>query len=202
MAQNIAVTTTLGLMMARIRDTVGAVSEQDSGLLEADLIDVVHNAILGVRAALGPALEDFYKIPTTAISLTGTTPNFSASIATIDIASMEKRALFSSTLGGEIPIYDAQEFNQIRSLYTATQMGNSAVATIAQASGTYASQPTASTITIRVYSGYASAATDLEFTIIRSPRRVTTGTDTLDIPDAYADSVHDKAVELLKMRGK
>ena len=202
MAQNLAVTTTLNLMKARVRDAVGAVSEQDSLILEADLTDVIHAAVLAVCKELGDALDEFYKIPTTSISLTGTTPNFSASITTIDIGTMRKRTLYSSTLGGEIPIYDSQEFNQIKTLYSSTEMGNNAIATLAQASGTYASQPTASTLTLRVYSGYASAATDLELTIIRSPRYVTTGTDTLDIPEAYMDIIEAKAVELLKSRGK
>lgn len=202
MAQNLAVTTTLYLMVARVREAIGAVSEQASGIINADIIDVIHNAVLLTRKSLGVVLDDFYKLPVTAISLSGTMPNYSASIATMDIAQMDSRTLYSSTLGGQIPIYSADEFDQIKTLYDSSEIGDNAIATIAQASGTLASLPTASAVTIRVYSGYASAATDLQLTVIRSPRYVTVGTDTLDIPDMYADLVEGKAIEILKSRSK
>lgn len=189
-------------MVARVREAIGAVSEQASGIINADIIDVIHNAVLLTRKSLGVVLDDFYKLPVTAISLSGTMPNYSASIATMDIAQMDSRTLYSSTLGGQIPIYSADEFDQIKTLYDSSEIGDNAIATIAQASGTLASLPTASAVTIRVYSGYASAATDLQLTVIRSPRYVTVGTDTLDIPDMYADLVEGKAIEILKSRSK
>lgn len=194
MAQNIATRTTLLMLKARVIQRSGSLGEN---VVDIDLTILLNKAIIEVRERLGEAIDDFYKIPVTAISLTGTVPNYSASITTIDIASMRKRSLYSSTLGGEIPIYDPQEFNQIKTLYTQTAMGNNAVATLAQASGTYAAQPSTSTLTIRVYSGYASAATDLEFTIIRSPRYVSTNSDTIDIPEEYVPEVENRAVEII-----
>lgn len=202
MAQNLAVTTTLNLMIARVRDALGAASEQASELLTADITDVVHNAIILTRKSLGVALDEFYTLPVTSISLSGTMPNYTASVAAMDISQMESRTLYSSTLGGQVPIYSADEFDQIKTLYDSTEIGDNAIANIAQASGTLASLPTVSAMTIRVYSGYASAATDLQLTVMRSPRYVTTGTDTLDIPDMYVDLVEGKAIEILKSRGK
>lgn len=202
MAVNLSISTTLSLALARVRDEVGAVSVQDSMLLEPDLIDVVHNAVLTVRKKYGQMLDALYSVVYTTITPAGTTPNYSADISAAEISSVESVSVYSATLGGKVPILSNLEFDHMRTLYSAAEVGNLGVAAVSLEGSTYGAMAGRSKVRVRIWSNYGSAPTDVEVTMMRSPRYVTTAADTLDIPDQYVDEVIFAAVAILKARGK
>jgi len=198
MAQFLASLTTLGNLKAQIRGQLGAVSEQESGILTIEMTDIIHQAITNLRTVLGSIINDFYRTKGT-ISPTGTTPNYSASIAALEISDIHDLALFNSTFG-EIPIFSLKKYNAYRSLYSSTDVGTTkAFAAVANTETALATQ---SVLTLYVYSGAATATplASTEFSYTRVPKKVTVDANTIDLPEVYVPLVRDIATIYVQKR--
>ncbi len=198
MAQFLATTTTLGNMKAQVRGQLGAVSEQESGIISIEMNDIIHQAITNLRTILGSILNGFYRTKG-AVTPTGTTPNYSISVAATEIADIHDVALYNPTFG-EIPIFNLKKFNAYRTLYSSTDIGTTkAFATIANSETALATQ---SVLTLNIFSGAATstplAATEFSYT--RYPKKVTSDINTLDIPETYIPLVRDIATVYVEKR--
>ena len=198
MASFLATTTTLANMKAQVRGQLGAVSEQESGILSIEMNDIIHQAITNLRAILGKLVADFYRTKGS-ISPTGTTPDFSITVAAKEIADVNDVALYNATLK-EIPIVSAKKFNALRTLYSASEIGTThGFATIANTETALATQ---SVLTLYIYSNVASQTTlaSTEFYYSRFPKKVTTDADTLDLPEIYIPIARDIATVYVEKR--
>lgn len=177
MVQNIAVTTTLKDFKANVRMLAKALSEQESKLLNKQLVDMVHYGIVFVRTLVGKFIDDHYRVLNTGLVVSGgAKPNYTVSITALDITDVNKVTLYSSGLG-PIPVYSHDVFNSIRELYSAADMGiDRAVATI------YLNSLTPAVLTLALYTNSTSAPT-IEMVYIRNPIKVTAGADTVDLPE-------------------
>lgn len=196
MAVNLAVTT-LGTMMANVRAQSKTLSSQESNVLDIQLADLIHDAILWVKGVYGKLLDDFYRTRYTALIFTGTTPNFTVdvSVASVFGSDISRLKIYDATLG-EIPIVSNAEFNGIRANYTGAQIGTTkGVATVAAAGGTIASKTANPPMTILLYSNAASAPQTPELWVVRNPIKVvfSAPTDTLDAPEHVIPLIQDAA---------
>lgn len=194
MSQNLGVTT-LGTMMANVRGQAKSLSSQETNLLDIQLADLVHDAILWVRGVYGKLIDDWYRTRYTALTFSGSTPNFTVDISSLSMSDINRLRIYDATLG-EIPILSNAEFNGIRTNYTATQIGaTKGVATVVAAGGTMGSKSANPPISILLYSNAAAAPSTPELFITRTPIKVlySAPTDTLDIPEIAIPLVQNAA---------
>ena len=199
MAQRIAAITTLALFKANVRLLSGTLSQQESGLIELQLNDIVHFAVTNVRVLAGKFIDGFYTVLDEGLTFAGnpSIPDYSATLAGSDIADINKMTLFSETLG-EIPLVARTQFNAVRALYPPTDIG--ATAGIASVSITTASPPV---LNVDLYSNSAAAPTDVDLTFVRNPSKVVLDIDTMDLPESLIPIAIDFAVaNSLKKIGK
>lgn len=198
MSQFLATTTTLQSFKAQVRGQLQAQSLQETGVFDPEMNDIVHQSVSTVRAVMGTVLDAFYRTKTT-LSPTGTTPNFSISIATNEIADIRDIALYNSTLK-EIPIMPLRKFNNIRALYSASEIGTTNG--IAAVANTATGLTTQSVLTVYIYSNVANQSTlaSTEFSYSRYPKKVTVEADTLDLPEIYIPLARDICTLLLAKR--
>jgi hypothetical protein len=187
MAQNLSTSNyTLAAFKAFVRAQTGAMSQQESGLLELQLNDIVHNAIVFVRSILGRAIDGFYNTEQVLGSITFSSGWGSITIATYSIADINKIRIFDPTLK-EIPVLSYTKFNALRSVYSSSDISSThAIATVAASSGT----PNVLKIEFFSASGTITTAT---LYYPRNPVKVTTDTDTLDLPDHLIPIAQDVA---------
>lgn len=189
MAQNLAVTTTLATVKANIRSKTGSISTQDSLLIEPQLNDIVHFAIQFVRTLGGKFVDAYYMQKKLDLTFAGTTPDFTASITALNIADANAVRLYHATLK-EIPVVTNQMFNALRTVYAATDIGTTrGFATVSLTSATPA------VLTVYLFSNIASFPTNVEISFPRNPVKVTTETDTVDIPEQFIPFVVDTAAK-------
>lgn len=202
MAQFLATTTTLKNFKAQIRSQLGAVSQQESGIIDLEMNDIIHQAITSLRTTLGNIIKDFYITKGTIVSssdMSGSVPNYTVNIATREIADIHDINLFHSTFG-EIPVLPRAKFLLIKSTYSASDIGTTkAIATIANTETALATQ---SVLTIYVYSNASatSAFNNTEFWYPRYPKKVVADTDTLDLPELYVPLARDIATIYMEKR--
>jgi hypothetical protein len=181
MSQNLATANyTLSSFKANVRSASGTLSQQESGIIDLQLIDLIHNSVLMVRAMMGKMINNFY-VTRQALSMTISSGAGSVDISTYSIADINGISLFDSsatTLLKEIPIVSNAQFNAIKTLYPVASMSlTSAVATI-KSSGT----PYANKIYLHGNSALADTET-LHMFYPRNPVKVTADADTIDLPD-------------------
>lgn len=201
MAQFLATTTTLANMTVQVRGQLGVVSEQESGIISLEMNDIIHQAITNLRTILGSIVKDFYITKGTILTagVSGTTPNFTVDISAKEIADVHDLALYHTTFG-EIPILPLKKYNAYRTLYTASDVGTTkAFAAVANTETALATQ---SVLTMNIYSNAAatSAFNNTEFSYPRFPKKVTTGTNTLDFPEIYMPLLRDVATVYMEKR--
>lgn len=188
MAQFLATLTTLANFKAQVRGQLGAVSDQESGILNIEMNDLVHQSITSVRTLLGKLLNDFYRTRNTSLTVAGSNPNYTADISALEIFDVNDMSLYTSGLG-EIPIVSGKKFNAYRSLYTAAEIGTGdGIATVANTTTAAATQ---SVLTIYIYSNAAAAPTPAELVYSRYPKKVTTDANTLDLPETFIPLARD-----------
>lgn len=187
MAQNLSVTWTLSAVKANIRDKTRTLSTQEFLVLEPQLNDIVHFAIQTTRAIVGKFLDPFYTEKKTDFAFTGTMPNYTGSIAAQLVSDVLAIRLYQATLK-EIPIVSNVQFNALRTVYSATDIGATrGFATV------YLTAATPSVLTIALFSNIAAAPTAVELSYPRNPIKVITDADTIDIPDQYVPTVINAA---------
>jgi hypothetical protein len=189
MAQYLATTTTLQSFKAQVRGQLQAQSLQETGVFDPEMNDLVHQAVSSVRAVMGTLLDAFYRT-SASVSPTGTTPNFSISIAANEIADVRSIALYNGTLK-QIPIMSRRKYDAIRSLYSAAEIGTTnGIATI---TNTATAANTQSVLMLYVYSNVASSSTlaNTEMSYSRYPKKVTVESDTLDLPESFVPFARD-----------
>ena len=139
MSQNLATTTTLAAIKAQILGQLGAISAQETGILNLEMNDLVHQAIMSIRSAAGKLRDDFYST-NDSITFAGTTPDFSVSVATKAIANLRAVTLYHAALG-EIPIVNVARYNAWRTRYRTSMGATDAFAKISSAIGVSDSSP-------------------------------------------------------------
>lgn len=189
MSQNLATSNyTLSQMMANVRMASGVLSQQDSGIIDLQLIDLIHNSVLMIRAMMGRLVDGFY-VTRQALTMTISSGTGTADISTYSIADINGISLFdssSTTLMKEIPIVSSAEFNAHRTLYAqATMPATAAVATIKSSGSPFANK-------IYLYGNSSLADTEtLHMFYPRNPVKVTTLADTIDLPDLLVPIAQD-----------
>jgi hypothetical protein len=187
MATNLS-QTTLSTFLANMRSQSGALSVQESQVIDPQLIDIAHNAITFVRNVVGKFVDGFYETTVTLASITvtsnvGTADLTAAATAAIGtISDINGITLFDPTLH-EIAILSKARFNGLRSIYTGAQIGTTgAVGMISQVSAK---------TTLTLYTGATGPLTTIQMTYARNPIKVTATTDTIDIIDSLVPLAQD-----------
>jgi len=176
---------------SQVRAQTSTLSAQESGMIETQLNDLVHESLLSVRGALDILVDDEYRIVgsdttvpgTFSTSSSGYSSNVSDPIASGTIYDMNtsKMSLFGVTqYTGEIPIFTKKKFDALRSVYGT----NTDIATTKGFATVYST--TTGTVIIAVYGNpTANTAPTFNFVYLRQPTRETTDTNTLDLPDRW-----------------
>lgn len=190
MAQYLAGVTTLLRMKAMVRGQLGAISDQESGVLDLEVADFIHQAILSVRTILGGLIDHFYETQETLGSITITAGEGSVTVATSQIANVDKVKFVDPTVKSII-LKKVDEYNSIKRLYTAAEIGatNGVAALIATTSGTPPSL--VPTLKVFIYTGATGPLVTVLMIYPRYPTKVIVDADTLDIPEVYTPLVRD-----------
>lgn len=160
-------------------------SEQESGIIDNEMNNLVHTAIQNTRSVLGKLVDNFYMTRKTDLAFSGTTPDFTASVAAVGIADVNAISLYHATLK-EIPLVTPRRFDAIRTLYAASDIGTTkGVATIAS------TDATPNVLTIYLYSNIAAAPSSVTLSYPRNPKKITVDSDTLDIPENFIPIARD-----------
>jgi hypothetical protein len=188
MAQNLSTSTyTLALFKAGVRAQSDSLSQQESQLIDLELVDIIHNSAMMVRTLLGRVLDPFYMSEQTLGTITFTAGFATITIATYSIADINGLTLYDPTLK-EVPILPYMQFNALRSLYTATQIGTTdAIATVEVEAGT------PNVLSLAFWSGVSSPITTMTIQYPRNPVKVSTDADTIDLPDYLIPIAQDMA---------
>lgn len=185
MAQNLATASyTLASFKANVRNQSGTMSQQESGIIETQMNDIVHNAILLVRSLMGRMVDGFYITNTTLGSITITSGYGTITIATYSIADVNGISLYDATLK-EIPVLPVSKFNAIRTLYSLTT--TQAIASVFSTSGT------PNILSIAIATGAVGPLTTVQINYPRNPVKVSADADTIDIPDYLVPIAQDIA---------
>jgi hypothetical protein len=190
LSQNLATTVyTLKFVKANIKSKLGNLSNQKLDIFEKQINNLLHGEILKLRALMGKSLDAFYMTKTTLGTITLTSGFGSTSITAQSIADVNRITLYDPTLK-QIPIYDTETFNSIRSTKTTTEMGTTeAIATVLSISAVANTAPYV--LSMGFYTGASSSLTTVEMYYPRNPIQVTTDIDTLDVPDNYIPIVEN-----------
>jgi len=193
MAQNLGTSTyTLASFKANVKNLSNALSTQETGIIDNQINDIIHNSVLFMRSLLGRSLDGFYNTTATLGTLSMTAGYGSVTIASYSIADINRMSLYDPTLK-EIPIVSNTQFNSFRTIYTGGSGGTigatGAVATIFNSAGT------PNVLKLGLFTGSASSSiTTVELTYPRNPVKVTTDADSLDLPDHLVPITQDVAV--------
>lgn len=192
MVQNLATSVyTLGSFKANVRRASSTLSQQESGLIELQLNDIIHGSVMLVRALMGKLIDKFY-ITRQSLSMTIASGAGNVDISSYSIADMTKISLFDSsatTLMKEIPVLSNADFNALRTLYSTTDMlAGTAIATI-KSTGT---GPFVNKLYIHTKSDTADTET-LHMFYPRNPIKVVTDIDSIDLPDFLIPIAQDIA---------
>lgn len=200
MAINIGATTTWQTLMTRIRRAAGVVSEQESGLIDVQLRDLIYRALLDVRNEAAGALDNFYIRPDavtlSAISSGVSTGSIAATstlfnIATLDFSKVNLTMTITSVFVS-VPILNHILYNQYKKSYTAAQIGTtSAIATIYLAAGT------PNVLTIEAYTGASGTPATPKLWYPKNPAVWAADADTVDMPDNFLTFVDDRVVKMI-----
>jgi hypothetical protein len=183
---------TLLKVKSEVRAQTSTISQQESGVIELQLNDLVHHALTNVRSALDRLVDDFYRVE---ISVTPGTPSSGLYTCTVlsagTVWDLNKVSLWEGTLK-EIPIYPRRQFDGLRSIYTSTDFGTTkGIATIFTLA--------AGTIQILVFS-QAASLTGLNLIALRPPTKETTDANTVDLPDRWVPLAIDHCTMLVFRR--
>jgi hypothetical protein len=197
---------TLGRAMAQVRAQTSSLSQQETGILDGQLIDFIHQSLLSVRSALDVLVDSEYKIVgaggTFSTSSSGYADNsaFPVLQGVIWDLNPSKLSLMGVTqFVGEIPIFTKKKFDALRSVL---RTYNTDFATTKGIATVYST--TTGTVVIAIYGNpTATTAPTFLFTYMRQPTRETTLTNTIDIPDRWVPLVIDHCTaQIFKRAGK
>ncbi len=178
---------TLARAKAHIRQQTNTLSEQESQIIDTQIIDLIHQSVLSVRTLLDRIVEDFYKATQTitfgaassglcdGTALSGTSRPYD----------LKKVSLYDTTYK-EIPIYSKRMFDAMRTVISTTNLG-----TTGAIAGIYSTST--GTVKIDAYVGNAAPAA-ATLTYIRPVSKQTDSSYTLDIPDRWMPSVLDHCI--------
>jgi len=168
-------------------------SAQESLLFPTKTTDLIHEAILIVRAMAGKVLNGFYTREATLTSWTPSSGLAVMALTSYNIADVGSVELFDATTLGRIPIIPISEFNKIRNYYAYTELPqNSAVAGIE-----YAAISSANSLVLKIYVNSSSANTTTGIVYLGVPNKQSTDASVVDIPDEFIPSVIDVAQKLI-----
>jgi hypothetical protein len=168
----IATVTTLAQMMAEIRERTNTVSQEESELYDVPLVNLCHDAILLVKSKQDPKqMARFY-----ATDVTVTESSNLVDISTLDIASADpKDLMYLDTANGVALMITAAAFQNLKVIYSATDMAYMFIAYIAS-QGT-----TDPKFQIKTFRGSALVSPGtLSLVYLRNPAKQTTKTGKLD----------------------
>lgn len=186
--------------MTRIRRAAGVVSEQDSGLIDVQLRDLIARELLPVRNQFKDDLDPFYIRPDavtfSAISSGVSTGSIAATATLFNISTLDRsKILLTMTItsvGVSIPILNHILYNQYKKSYTPTQLGTTgAIATIYLAAGT------PNVLTIEVYTGASGTPATPKLWYPKNPAVWAADADTVDMPDNFLTFVEDGVVKTI-----
>lgn len=192
--KNLAQYTTLGSMAeAQVRSQTGTLDDDQTRVYDKQITDIVHNAILFVRAIAGKLLTTAY---TSTITLTGldtltqTEKEQRYQIHDIDCYDWNDVSLWSVSNNMKIPLESGKQWDSIFTHKTDEQLAKMIFGKmVAEVVGSNTQ------LVIRTYSGdELVAGGNVRLTFPRNPRKVTTNTDLLDIPEIYMPIVKAQAV--------
>jgi hypothetical protein len=177
-------------MKAMVRGQLGALSDQESGILDVEATDFIHQGIIAVRTLLGSLIDPFYETEETLGSILITSGEGSISVAASQIFNINKVKLTDPTIK-KIVVKRVDEYNAIKGLYTPAEIGttNAVAALIATVTGT--APALVPTLKIFIYTGASGTLTTVKIHYPRYPTKVTVDADTLDIPEPYSQLVRD-----------
>lgn len=192
----LATTTDLKTFRAMVRLKTGTVTIQESQLLDTSLDDIIHAAVVDVRTRLAQKLDEKYM--TEAKSADGDIAEASnlIDVSTLGIADAGKITLYDST-NGPIPIKTPTEFDNIKTLYSATSLASAMFARLVNV------KATDNKLQIETYRGTSVATPGaLVLTYPRVPVKAAAATTKIDLPEDMIPLAEDVAVimvsELLK----
>ena len=186
MATNLSATA-LSVFMQNMRSQAGAISVQESQLIDPQLIDIAHNAVTFVRNVVGKFVDDLYKTKVT-LSVTissnlGTcdlTSYCTAAVGTI--ADPSRMSLFDPVLK-EVAIMTSERFNGFRTVYSSGVLTiTGAIATVVQVSAK---------TSLMIYTGAANGSLSPDLFYYRNPIKVIAAADTIDLPDHLVPMAQD-----------
>jgi len=187
MAVNISNDWTLQRVVQNVRSQSATISAQKKLVIDPQVIDLIHASIVDVRRAYDKLVDKPYEM-NSAVTFTGSTPNFTSDLGTLKTTngfySLERVSLYDGTLG-KIPVVPRDIFDALRGLYASADVGSTAAFGTIYSSGIGAP-------TCAVYSGAAAIST-ATLTWIRNVIKVTAKADTVDLPDALVPLAIDVA---------
>lgn len=109
---------TLARFKQEVRAQTSTLSQQESGLIDNQLNELVYHALMNVRSALDKLVDDQYRVQT-ALTVGSITAGFATATALVagTVYDFMKVSLFNSTFK-EIPLYPRRQFDAYRRLYT------------------------------------------------------------------------------------
>lgn len=185
--KTIGTVTTLASIKANAVLQAGAISQQESEILDFQLNDIIHRAIVFVRSMFGRLLDSFYQTSATVTEVAG-----KIDISTLDLADVNRFALYDS-VSKKIPIVSNEIFYEIQTLYSPSDLAQAIFGRVANIMDTdnkleietfRGSQKSASV------SGYSGVVT---LTYPRNPKKVTTDTEYVDLPEHLVPLATDVA---------
>jgi hypothetical protein len=205
MAINIGATTTWQVMMTNIRRKTGTESDQESGLIDAQLRGFIYSAMLEVKREAGKLLDAFYtkKEPVTlsAISSGVSTGSLAATSTTFNIESLDpKRISLTASLTStfvSIPVLDIVLYNQYKKSWSTTSIGTTgAIGSVYLAAGT------PDTLTVEIYTGATGTPATPFLFYPKNPEVWVADSDTVDMPDHFCPIVEDRVVKMIMGRSE
>ena len=195
----LAITTTLVIFKAQVREKTVMQNEQSSGLYNLPLVDIIHEAVIKASKL---AKVELYKTDLTVTQGTalddGTVP---INISTYDIQDIDSITLVDMTYGNIPIIKDNEEFNIYAGKYSGARMANKLLATIRTVTtggNTYlalcvlrgANKPMAQTPQ-KIILGYQ-----------RVPTKATSDSTKIDLPENLIPIAVEEACKIVLTQGK
>lgn len=181
----LAVNTTLASMKERVRAQSNTVSPQGSGIIEPEMTNLIHHAIVMLRTLLGAIVDPVYSTNETVVESTNI-----IDVSTVDIANTNKISLYDAT-HGVIPLVSDREFDSLRTLYANTSLSTEQLFAKITSS-------TSSGLRIQTHRGSSKATPGtLTLTYPRNPVKATTEATKLDLPERYVPIAADLATVMV-----
>lgn len=184
----VGVNTTLAQFKERVRAQSNTISPQESGVIEPELTNLIHAAVVQIRATLDKLVDQHY-----AITETVTEDSNLIDISTKDISDINRITLYDATHGA-VPLVTSSDFDSLLTVFKNTTLATEylfgCVKNILSGGD--------NKLCIKTARGTSKATPGtLTLTYPRNPVKATLEAGKIDLPEKYIPAAQDLATTMV-----